>query len=95
MCNTSNESVAYLTFGLTWFPRDFVVQFSGSRKLETEKELVFLTQRVHLFPFRTQKLSFAVPKILYGRLYGKIGQCQHIEVLCKGDFDDTKNPMGV
>ena len=30
------------------------------------------TQRVHLFPFRTQKLSSAVAKILYGRLYGKI-----------------------
>ena len=35
------------------------------------------TQRVHLFPFRTQKLSSAVAKILYGRLYGKIAQCQH------------------
>ena len=55
---------------------------------------VFLTQRVHLFPFRTQKLSFAVPTILHGRLCGKIGQCQHIEVLCKGDFDDTKTLWG-
>ena len=35
---------------------------------------VFQTQRVHLFPFRTQKLSSAVAKILYGRLYGKIVQ---------------------
>ena len=36
---------------------------------------VILAQRVHLFPFRTQKLSSAVVKILYGRLYGKIAQC--------------------
>ena len=40
-----------------------------------EKQLVLQTQRVHLFPFRTQKLSSAVAKILYGRLYGKIAQC--------------------
>ena len=40
-------------------------------------KLVLQTQRVHLFPFRTQKLSSAVAKILYGRLYGKIAQCQH------------------
>ena len=35
------------------------------------------TQRVHPFPFRTRKLSSAVAKILYGRLYGKIVQCRH------------------
>ena len=38
---------------------------------------VFLTQRVHLFPFRTQKLSSAVLKILVGRPAGKISQCRH------------------
>ena len=40
-------------------------------------ESVLQTQRVHLYPFRTQKLSSAVVKILYGRLYGKIAQCRH------------------
>ena len=40
-------------------------------------ELVFLTVRVHLFPFRTQKLSSPVPTILVWRRTGKIGQCQH------------------
>ena len=35
---------------------------------------VLLTQRVHLYPFRTQKLSSAVPKILVWRRTGKIGQ---------------------
>ena len=40
-------------------------------------QLVFLTVRVHLFPFRTQKLSSPVPKILVWRRTGKIGQCQH------------------
>ena len=33
--------------------------------------------RVHLFPFRTQKLSSPVPTILAWRRAGKIGQCQH------------------
>ena len=48
-------------------------KFQGSKVLE--KKSVLQTQRVHLFPFRTQKLSSAVVKILYGRLYGKIAQC--------------------
>ena len=38
--------------------------------------LVYITLRSHLFPSRTQKLSSAVPKILGGRLPGKIGLCQ-------------------
>ena len=38
---------------------------------------VTLTQRVHLFPFRTQKLSFAVPTILAWRRAGKIGRDGH------------------
>ena len=54
-----------------------VVQYSrkDGREEESEKESVLQTQRVHLFPFRTQKLSSAVVTILYGRLYGKIAQC--------------------
>ena len=39
--------------------------------------MVFLSHRVHLYPFRTQKLSCAEPKILVWRRTGKIGQCQH------------------
>ena len=50
-----------------------IVQFSVTDRLL--RESVLQTQRVHLFPFRTQKLSSAVVKILYGRLYGKIAQC--------------------
>ena len=42
-----------------------------------EKKLVLLSHRVHLYPFRTQKLSCAEPKILVWRRTGKIGQCQH------------------
>ena len=41
------------------------------------ERLVFITLRFHLFPFRTQKLSSAVPTILGGRPPGKIGLCQH------------------
>ena len=50
----------------------------GRMRVEEEserKKSVLQTQRVHLFPFRTQKLSSAVVTILYGRLYGKIAQC--------------------
>ena len=39
--------------------------------------MVFLTVRVHPFPFRTRKLSSPVPTILVWRRTGKIGQCQH------------------
>ena len=50
---------------------------SGECGLEFEKQLVFLTVRVHLFPFRTQKLSSPVAKILVWRRTGKIAQRQH------------------
>ena len=42
------------------------------------QQSVLLAQRVHLFPFRTQKLSSAEPKILAWRRAGKIGHCRHI-----------------
>ena len=37
-----------------------------------------MTVRIHLFPFRTQKLSSLVPTILGGKLPGKIGRCRLI-----------------
>ena len=53
-----------------------VVQYSRSKGfLRKRRKSVLQTQRVHLYPFRTQKLSSAVVKIIYGRLYGKIAQC--------------------
>lgn len=42
-----------------------------------EEKLVKMAWRVHLYPYRTQKLSSIAPKILGGRLPGKIGLCQH------------------
>ena len=53
--------------------------FQRSRKRSLRNKSVLQTQRVHPFPFRTRKLSSAVVKILYGRLYGKIAQCRHGE----------------
>ena len=47
------------------------------QSINWKKESVLLTHRVHPFPFRTRKLSCAVPKILYWRRYGKIGQGRH------------------
>ena len=41
---------------------------------------VLITMRIHLFPFRTQKLSSFVPKILGGQPPGKIGRCRHSAV---------------
>ena len=32
--------------------------------------------RIHLFPFRTQKLSLLAPKVLVGRPTGRIGRCR-------------------
>ena len=34
--------------------------------------------RIHLYPSRTQKLSSPAPKILGGRLPGKIGHCRFL-----------------
>ncbi len=39
-----------------------------------------MTLRVHLFPYRTQKLSSVVPKIVLRRRGVKIGRCQHYKV---------------
>ena len=35
-----------------------------------------MKQRIHLFPFRTQKLSSALPKVLSGPPLGRIGSCR-------------------
>ena len=37
---------------------------------------VIMKQRIHLFPFRTQKLSSALPKVLGGPPPGRIGSCR-------------------
>ena len=42
-----------------------------------------MTPRIHLFPFRTQKLSLVVPKILGWRRPGKIGRCRHFSFIKK------------
>ena len=37
---------------------------------------VTTARRIHLFSSRTQKLSFATPKVLVGQLTGRIGSCR-------------------
>ena len=50
-----------------------------------------ILQRVHLYPFRTQKLSSAMPTILAWRRAGKIGRCEHSGKTAEGRrFPDTK-----
>ena len=44
-----------------------------------------MTQRFHLFPFRTQKLSSVVPKIVGWRRPAKIGRCR-LSLLRKATF---------
>ena len=50
----------------------------GFESLKVHHESAIISQRVHPFPFRTRKLSSAVPTILDWRRSGKIGQSQHI-----------------
>ena len=50
-----------------------VVQFSGTDAAES----VILTQRVHPFPFRTRKLSSAVPIVLCWGRHGRVGHGRH------------------
>ena len=44
--------------------------------MERHPKPVPMTPRIHLFPYRTQKLSLVVPKILGWRRPGKIGRCR-------------------
>ena len=37
--------------------------------------VVTIARRIHLFPFRTQKLSFSTPKVVNGTLFARIGSC--------------------
>ena len=63
---------------------------------------MILAQRVHLFPFRTQKLSSAEATILAWRRAGKIAQCQHhpiqltqlTPVSCIGLYTSSGLPIG-
>ena len=47
---------------------------------------VIITLRTHLFPFRTQKLSSAVLKILGGKLPGKISRRRHQTLFIRTGF---------
>ena len=38
--------------------------------------LVAIARRIHLFPFRTQQLSFSAPMVLGGQPPGRVGRCQ-------------------
>ena len=42
-----------------------------------QRQSVLMARRIHPFPSRTRKLSYAALKILGGKLPGKIGRCQH------------------
>ena len=37
--------------------------------------MVAIARRIHLYPCRTQKLSFLTPKVVGGKLPARIGSC--------------------
>ena len=54
------------------------------KRKDPASQSVFQTQRVHLFPFRTQKLSFAVLTILAWRRAGKISHSRQRRIKYSG-----------
>ena len=59
------------------------------RKLSEEQDgsvditiAAIMAERFHLFPYRTQKLSFLTPKVLVGTLTGRIGH-RHFPSFCR------------
>ena len=54
---------------------EFLFYKNSLLSIAKEPKSVILAQRVHLFPFRTQKLSSAEATILAWRRAGKIAHC--------------------
>ena len=48
------------------------------RELFQERSVVTMARRIHLFPSRTQKLSFLAPIVVGGKLPARIGRCHAI-----------------
>ena len=44
--------------------------------------VVIIAKRIHLFPFRTQKLSSITPKVVAGSLAARIGRCDAVHRKC-------------
>ena len=40
--------------------------------------MVAIARRIHLYPCRTQKLSFLAPRVVGGRLPARVGRCHAI-----------------
>ena len=47
--------------------------------LATRKNVVIIAEEIHLFPFRTQKLSSLALMVLGGKLPGRVGR-SHVNV---------------
>ena len=45
------------------------------RKQTQKISVVAIARRIHLYPCRTQKLSFLAPRVVGGRLPARIGRC--------------------
>ena len=64
---------------ILWYTvrKDCIYTSQGAHTPPQGNEPVFITVRPHPFPSRTRKLSSPVPKILGGKLPGKIGLRRH------------------
>ena len=45
-------------------------------RASSSKSAVAMARRIHLFPCRTQQLSFLTPKVVGGKLPARIGSCR-------------------
>ena len=65
---------------ILWYTvrKDCIYTSQGAHTPPQGNEPVFITVRPHPFPSRTRKLSSPVPKILGGKLPGKIGLRRHL-----------------
>ncbi len=54
--------------------RKFKRKFEADNFCRFQVNVVTIARRIHLFPFRTQKLSSLALKVLGGKLPGRIGR---------------------
>ena len=54
---------------------------SFERTRFSQKSVVAIAQRLHLFPFRTQKLSFVTPIVVRGSPLARVGSSYAFKVV--------------
>ena len=70
--NIQSSAMGWLRF------KNTILYVYGLSKVWYIAIVVMIAERIHLFPYRTQKLSFLTPKVLVGSLTGRIGNCHFL-----------------